>query len=208
MKQSSYNYLKPAEMKTALRLFNVKRFFNFKNLIFLFLAMILFNLSGCNNGKQLTNSNYLINKLNVLYVDKASFQMWAANHDTKIMFRFSFTGNQITLTGWAPKANDDDDAYDEANTLPLQISSETKQLTGNKLYFGNLRLSRADVRALKSLLNKPGAAYLVFIPENFAASPEQIDYDIFISKSPNSSGIIPSLHGNAKADPSPPANRK
>lgn len=150
------------------------------------------------------------NELSVLHIENAQFKKWAKSHDTKIMFRFAFEASTITLTGWAPKRNDDDDDYDEENMLELTAGSEKEKLEGTRLYFGNLRVSQAIVQIMKKIPDTARFKYFLFIPKNYHKYPEQIMYEIFVSPTTESKDKIPipDFLTAPAADPSPPATRK
>jgi hypothetical protein len=173
-----------------------------------YLYLLFFFATSClvnRNSKVVTNKNTTKAILPVLWIDKSNFHNWAQQHNTKIMFRFTYTGGKITLTGWAPKTNDNDDYYD-STTLPLNSSSEKqRKLVDTRIYLGNLRLSQIDVEDLDSQLTNPSAHYLVFIPILDSTYKQQVAYEVYASTSKLSSGIITS---DAKLDPSPPATRK
>lgn len=155
--------------------------------------------------------SYDFNNPNYLYVDKATFQTWVGNHPTKIMFRFTLISNQITLTGWSPdKKRDNNDNYDQLDVLPLRISSETNNISGDTFFLGNIRLSKIDAQRIDKRAQKnPEANCILFKPVNYASDAKHIAYDVFLSRTPSSGGIISdAVVAAAKADPSPPATRK
>lgn len=204
------NYLKPAEMKTFIHYFlqkqKVKKYFSYLPL----LALVIVFLSGCNTNKENLISGFEVNKLNYLYVEKARFQQWWQDHHTKTMFRFTFSMNQITLTGWAPdNKNDDADDYDMNDVLKLKSSTQQVAFLNSKLYFGNVKLSRRDDSIINSLLTSiQTARYVLFEPKIFTVYKGHIAYQAHLSTNTNSSGIISMASGSVKADPSPPATRK
>ncbi|HYJ64436.1 MAG TPA: hypothetical protein VEV62_11870 [Parafilimonas sp.] len=154
--------------------------------------------------------NYSINTLNWLYIEKARFHRWWTDHPTKTMYRFTFSSNRITLTGWAPdKKNDNNDDYDKADLLELKPCNETETLKGSRLYLGNIKLSKNNNKAIDDLLTgTPSAQYVLFKPVNYSLDKDHIAYEVYLSSTNSPSGIIQTVIKVANADPSPPATRK
>ena len=153
--------------------------------------------------------SYSINTLNWLYVDKARFHEWWTNHHTKTMYRFTFSNNEITLTGWAPDRKDDnDDNYDKADLLRLKTCTKTENLNRARLYFGNIKITKAENKAIDDLLQTTSAKYVLFKPVNYSLDKDQIAYEVYLSSTNSPSGIIETATKVADADPSPPATRK
>ncbi len=160
------------------------------------------------NSKVVTHTNGSKALLPVLWIAKDTFHYWHLQHDTKIMFRFTYFSGRITLTGWAPTPNDSSDDYDSTHLLTLNPSLEKQiKLTNQKIYLGNLRLSEAEVNSLDTQLsNDSTAKYLVFIPTLDATYTQQVAYQIHLSSSTFSKDTLYTI--DPKADPSPPATRK
>jgi hypothetical protein len=153
----------------------------------------------------------MINELNVLYITKNRFKEWVEDHKTKIMFRFAFEGNVVTLTGWAPTKRDNSDEYDTNDILELMANSEKITLSGTRLYFGNIRLSKKEVLILRRASKPANIKYLLFIPMNYTKDKKQIAYEVAISETSERSGkkLFPKwVKATPGADPSPPATRK
>jgi hypothetical protein len=141
-------------------------------------------------------------KLDVLWIDSVGFDTLP---NRKLVFSFTFGKlDTLTIHGWAVKRGIGRDFYDKP-IIRLLKGPPSKWDYGPGTYFGNLVLTKKDVKLIRKALRKGGKS-VAFLPKK---EGEHVRYEIGISSDapPLAEKIDAIVATNAIANPSPPKNR-